>query len=66
MNKITIFIIAVFFLASCSTTEEQPDAYGYFEADQTVISAESAGRLLSFIPEEGQVFNPRTICRTNR
>lgn len=55
MNKLALILLSLAIIASCSTAENQPDAYGYFEADQTIISAESAGRLLQFIPEEGDI-----------
>jgi len=34
--------------------EEEPDAYGSFEADEVVVSAEGSGRLLRFDPREGE------------
>jgi HlyD family secretion protein len=39
-------------LAACR--KEQPDAYGNFEAEEVVVSAEGAGRLLAFEVEEGK------------
>lgn len=39
-------------LAGCR--EEEPDAYGNFEAAEVVVSAEAAGRLLRFGPREGE------------
>ncbi|PYP81165.1 MAG: HlyD family secretion protein [Gemmatimonadetes bacterium] len=46
-------------LAGCGRTE-QPDAYGNFEATETVVSAETAGALLWFTPVEGQGVSPGT------
>ena len=40
-------------VAACSR-EQQPDAYGNVEATQVTVSAESAGRLVSFDVHEGQ------------
>ena len=40
-------------LAACSTGDERADAYGNFEATDVLISAETAGRLLSLDIEEG-------------
>jgi HlyD family secretion protein len=44
-------------LAGCGGDDE-PDAYGNFEATETVVSAETAGSLLSFTPVEGQQVAP--------
>lgn len=38
-------------LAACG--DDDPDAYGNFEATEVVVSAEAAGQLLSFAPVEG-------------
>ena len=40
-------------LVACRHAEE-PDAYGNFEATETVVSAETSGALLWFTPTEGQ------------
>ncbi|HEX2722275.1 MAG TPA: hypothetical protein VHM24_05115, partial [Gemmatimonadaceae bacterium] len=40
------------FLLACNR-ERKPDAYGTFEANEVVVSAEVAGQLLSFTPVEG-------------
>jgi HlyD family secretion protein len=37
---------------------EEPDAYGNFEATETVVSAETGGSLLWFTPVEGQQVTP--------
>ncbi len=47
-----IFILAIA-LASCNNKSEKADAYGNFEADETVISAEVNGKLLAFNLDEG-------------
>lgn len=39
-------------LAACGPDE--PDAYGNFEADEVVVSAEASGRLVRFDAEEGE------------
>jgi membrane fusion protein YbhG len=44
-------------LAGCGKHDE-PDAYGNFEATETVVSAETSGRLLWFAPVEGQQVAP--------
>jgi HlyD family secretion protein len=45
---------------SCGGGDE-PDAYGNFEATETVVSAETAGTLLWFSPAEGQHVAPGTL-----
>lgn len=44
-------------LTGCGRDEE-PDAYGNFEATETVVSAETGGSLLWFSPVEGQQVAP--------
>lgn len=44
--------LALFFSISCSD-ETESDAYGQFEANEIVISAEANGRLVNFDAEEG-------------
>jgi HlyD family secretion protein len=46
--------------AACKR-EAKPDAYGNFEATETVVSAETAGSLLWFMPVEGQRVAPGTV-----
>ena len=41
--------------------EDEPDAYGNFEATETVVSAETGGSLLWFSPAEGQQVAPGTV-----
>ncbi|OIP01306.1 MAG: hypothetical protein AUJ98_04865 [Bacteroidetes bacterium CG2_30_33_31] len=53
MNKLYLIIIASMLITACSNSEPTSDAYGNFEVDNTTISAESQGKLLSFNLEEG-------------
>ena len=48
-----LLISGLYLLASCQTDEDGADAYGNFEVDETVISAQAAGELLQFDLEEG-------------
>ena len=52
--------IAFVALGACRHGEE-PDAYGNFEATETVVSAEASGALLWFTPTEGQQVAPGTL-----
>lgn len=47
-----VAVLAAVLLGGCG--EDEPDAYGNFEAAETVVSAEGSGRLLRFEPREGQ------------
>jgi len=41
------------FVAACGTQEDVSDAYGNFEAIEVMVSAETQGRIETFVPEEG-------------
>jgi HlyD family secretion protein len=59
MNKLYYFFsIGLFFIASCSNTGDEPDAYGNFEVIETIISSESTGKILKSFIEEGDEINP--------
>lgn len=57
MNKIYLYLFLFLFiiLTSCSKNEKRSDAYGNFEAVETIISAEATGKLVDFNIEEGQL-----------
>jgi HlyD family secretion protein len=50
-----LFLAAAIFLLtiSCNTDENEFDASGTFEADETIVSSELPGKILSFKVEEG-------------
>jgi len=50
---ILIIIFALFAMQSCSDNEIKSDAFGNFEATETIVSAEGTGKLLSLNIEEG-------------
>lgn len=53
--KQTILLAILFIgIISCKDEEIKADAYGNFEATETIISSESNGKLLSFSIKEGQ------------
>jgi HlyD family secretion protein len=51
---------ALLMVVACRHAEE-PDAYGNFEATETVVSAETPGALLWFTPMEGQQVAPGNL-----
>jgi membrane fusion protein YbhG len=52
--------VALLVFSACRHAQE-PDAYGNFEATETVVSAEASGALLWFTPMEGQQVAPGTL-----
>ncbi len=57
----TLAALLVFTLAGCITEGEVADAWGAFEARETIISAEATGRLLYFKAERGEVIEEGVI-----
>ncbi len=49
-----IFLLGFFLLAACKKAEKRSDAYGNFEAVETIVSAEANGRLLFLNVAEGE------------
>ena len=47
-------ILSLFFIASCQKFAPKADAYGNFEAEERIVSAEASGKILSLNLEEGQ------------
>lgn len=48
------FLIVLLSFVACTETDNRSDAYGNFEADPIMVSAEAKGRLLFLRAEEGQ------------
>lgn len=61
MKNITIILLLTTAISSCSGNGEKSDAYGNFEATETIISAEATGKLLSFTVENGQQLKDREL-----
>ena len=55
MKKYLLLFGIVAALFSCNGGDDKSDAYGNFEADETIISSEIAGKLLRFEGEEGRL-----------
>lgn len=55
MKNILISLIILFSFAACNNNWEKADAYGNFEAVETIISAESVGTIQNSFIEEGDV-----------
>lgn len=56
MNKKFFWVAAaaIFSLTACQKQAPRADAYGNFEADEKIVSAETAGKIIEFRVEEGQ------------
>jgi HlyD family secretion protein len=63
MNKLILLIITLFMflIFSCSNNEKRSDAYGNFEAVETIVSSEASGKLIEFNVEEGQLLEQGTV-----
>jgi len=48
-------VLTLFLFSGCSDKNEKSDAYGNFEAVETIVSSESSGKLQEFNVEEGQI-----------
>jgi HlyD family secretion protein len=59
MNNIYLYplLSLILFFASCGKNEKHSDAYGNFEAVETIVSAEATGKLVDFNIEEGQMID---------
>ena len=55
MKKIQLIALAFLMFAACKNGEKKSDAYGNFEAVETIISSETAGKLLSMQVKQGDV-----------
>ncbi|MBI5403137.1 MAG: HlyD family efflux transporter periplasmic adaptor subunit [Ignavibacteriae bacterium] len=57
MNKIFLYpsLFLLMILSACSKNDKRSDAYGNFEAVETIVSAEATGKLIDFNIEEGQL-----------
>lgn len=62
MKNILILIsLSVVLLSGCSNDKQKSDAYGNFEATETIVSSESSGKLYELNVEEGQVIEANKI-----
>jgi HlyD family secretion protein len=56
----TVILLATAFLA-CKSNKQTADAYGNFEAVETIVAAEGTGKILVFGVEEGMILPADTI-----
>lgn len=53
MKTYLFLITTAVLLTACQNNSDKADAYGNFEATEILVSAETSGRILKFIPTEG-------------
>lgn len=53
MKTILSTVIASFLIVACNNNKDKADAYGNFEAIETIVGADGQGKLIKFVPEEG-------------
>lgn len=58
MKRIQIIALALLLMSACKNNEKRSDAYGNFEAVETIVSSEMAGKLLSMNAKEGDLLEP--------
>lgn len=56
--------IALVSLTACKNSNGKADASGTFEANEVIVSAESSGKLTSFVIEEGQTIAKDSVVGT--
>lgn len=58
---ILLTLAVTMLFTQCKQADSGADAYGNFETEETVVSAESNGRLIYMNADEGDVLEPNTI-----
>lgn len=53
MKKIPLIALTILLTVACKNNKQQSDAYGNFEATETIISSESAGKILAMQVKQG-------------
>lgn len=58
MKKIQIIALSLLIIGACKNGEKKSDAFGNFEAVETIVSSETAGKLLSMEVKQGDQLEP--------
>ena len=61
MNKTILIILLALFMGFCNSNHEVSDAYGNFESDEMIVSAQGNGELIRFLPNEGDLLKEGEI-----
>ena len=62
LEGVFFFSTLTFLLAACKQEENGADAFGNFEATETIVSAEASGKLLFLRIQEGQTLKAGTLA----
>ncbi len=57
MKKITFYLPILLLVVACRNGNDQPDAYGSFEATEITVSSLAGGRIMALAVEEGQLLD---------
>lgn len=60
-NLLIILSLSILLISGCSNDKQKSDAYGNFEAVETIVSSESSGKLYELNVEEGQVIEANKV-----
>ena len=60
MKKILFITVIALSIFSCKNKGEKSDAFGNFETDDVIVSAETAGKILKFNASKGQITTKTT------
>ncbi|MEE4117144.1 MAG: HlyD family efflux transporter periplasmic adaptor subunit [Marinilabiliaceae bacterium] len=60
-NPILFLLAAYFLLHSCSNKESEADAWGSFEAEDVLVSAQYGGQIISLAVNEGELIGKNSI-----
>lgn len=58
MKKLQIIALSLLIIGACKNGEKKSDAFGNFEAVETIVSSETAGKLLSMEVKQGDQLEP--------
>jgi len=58
MKKLQIIALSLLIFGACKNGEKKSDAFGNFEAVETIVSSETAGKLLSMEVKQGDQLEP--------
>lgn len=54
-KQILILFIPLLMLVACNGSNDRADAYGNFETVEVLVASEGTGKIMSFLPDEGEV-----------
>lgn len=61
MKKIILTLVSIVAVASCNSNKNEADAFGNFESDEVIISAENNGRIMEAFANEGNAVKAGSV-----